>query len=622
MSLLFVNPKYKATDLSNAPVPGAFLTFYATGTSTKQKIYSDAALSIELTNPVKADANGQFVAIYLDDTQPAYKVVAQIPDPLDPTVPGPIAQLGTADPVSRFQPLLVVYPRTLAEIAAGITPTNFATSAGQPLIEGDIRRYGALTSAADNSAAINAALLVSANGGNAAFIPAGTWPYTSTLNATDNCSMYGAGASSVLAPNGCDGIDFPAWAPAAPAVRVFRGFAIIGTSTGAKSGISCTVAPSAAWGINFSNIGIQNFSAAIYANGFRICNWTGIFGVNNYYGVYLLGQNTNNRFTGCSFLRGTVTGTGGAWGLSIQASGGLSPQGQQFMGCYFYDYDIGVNCVFGFETQIDNCDISNCTVTGVSITGVLGGFWLTNSWVETANSAATTGCVVNALGAYNYGDIHINSNHLNCDTGNVGSTGLHIPANAQQWVTANDNEFNGWQYGITAGASNFVAQWNRFTGCVNDITLDSSYSTYNTIGPIIDDGTATNLLAFSAGTTPTSLAFYGQGSFVLTLTGMTAGTTGSIGYVANGHGVTLNSAAITGTSNATTMTGTGLPAFLAPAAASINTMIVEDGSANSLGTFSVGTNAVITFKKDVTGAAFTASGTKGLPGCAFSYPLL
>jgi hypothetical protein len=323
--------------------------------------------------------------------------------------------------------------------------------------------------------------------------------------------MYGLGANSVLAPTGCDGIDFTSWG--GTAVRVYRDFSIIGTSTSANSGISTTTAPGACWFVNFYNIGIENFNqAAIYANGFRSCNWFGVGGFNNYCGVVLSGQNTGNKFVACSFIRGTIAGTGGAFGVLIEQSDALSSQSQQFLGCYWFGYDIGINQDFGFETQIDDCDVSNCLVTGVAVTGIEGGFWLNNSWIETNNTTVTTGLLVGALAVASPSAIHAENNRYNCDGLSAGSVGVYVPQNALQLVNVNGSELNGFATGIQAGSDHFSAKWCRFFGCTTtDILLDSAYSTNSDIGPNWTNGSAP--LTFSSGTTvtPAGMRYEGPG---------------------------------------------------------------------------------------------------------------
>lgn len=70
------------------------------------------------------------------------------------------------------------FPRTDAEIAATIAPVN---SAHPP---GDLRRYGAMAGADDNSAAIAGAIAQGQSGGAAIYVPPGTWKYARALTTT------------------------------------------------------------------------------------------------------------------------------------------------------------------------------------------------------------------------------------------------------------------------------------------------------------------------------------------------------------------------------------------------------------------------------------------------------
>jgi hypothetical protein len=117
---------------------------------------------------------------------------------------------------------------------------------------------------------------------------------------------------------------------------------------------------------------------------------------------------------------------------------------------------------------------------------------------------------------------------------------------------------------------------------------------------------------------------------------MSATTTGIINWTRSGNLVTLYaSAAITGTSNATTFTMTGLPTELTPAAAEqkIFTWGLEDNTTTNLfGQANIASTGIITFNLAVAGTTspyylsgtggFTASGTKGLrPGWTVMYTL-
>lgn len=198
MTILFA-PYLRGTDPANAPIAGAFASFYATGTSTQQPIYADAALSIALSNPVQADGNGVFPQIWLDDSLEPYKVVLQYPDVNNPSIPGAIVagSRGTIDPynspVSLLQLIDQLQPQTDTEIAAGIVPTNFA------YLPGDLRRYGGdPLGLSDASAAWQAAVNV-----GVARIPKGcSFKILTPATKTGQVTILGEGPTSKLL---CDG---------------------------------------------------------------------------------------------------------------------------------------------------------------------------------------------------------------------------------------------------------------------------------------------------------------------------------------------------------------------------------------------------------------------------------
>ena len=64
--LLFPMPAPRAVDSGGAPMSGALLQFFLTGTTTPASVYASAALTTPLSNPVVADSGGLFPPIYLD----------------------------------------------------------------------------------------------------------------------------------------------------------------------------------------------------------------------------------------------------------------------------------------------------------------------------------------------------------------------------------------------------------------------------------------------------------------------------------------------------------------------------------------------------------------------------
>ena len=74
MAQLFTGERLTVFDNNGRVIAGALLYFYQTGTTTLQTVYSDSGATVALSNPVVADANGLFPAIYLSNVN-AYKTV-------------------------------------------------------------------------------------------------------------------------------------------------------------------------------------------------------------------------------------------------------------------------------------------------------------------------------------------------------------------------------------------------------------------------------------------------------------------------------------------------------------------------------------------------------------------
>jgi hypothetical protein len=127
---------------------------------------------------------------------------------------------------------------------------------------------------------------------------------------------------------------------------------------------------------------------------------------------------------------------------------------------------------------------------------------------------------------------------------------------------------------------------------------------------------------------PAPLVTGQSGSFLATLTGMSGLTTGTINYLRMGFLVVLytNGAAITGTSNTTAMTMTGLPAVISPANTHSCVCYVTDNGTDFTPALATITGSTVTFRMLSGGVysstGFTNSGTKGLgAGWSIVFPL-
>jgi hypothetical protein len=160
--MLFFRGKQRILDANGRPVSGAKANFYLTTTSTRANIYQNAALSTPHTNPVEADSAGFLPPIYLSSDityrcEITDSAGGSLPDGIvDPVNPSVLAGLNPEDIGG------ILYPRTPAEIAVVVTPTDYAHA---PLV---LERQATNTTpgTTDVTAALISELLVAKTAGN------------------------------------------------------------------------------------------------------------------------------------------------------------------------------------------------------------------------------------------------------------------------------------------------------------------------------------------------------------------------------------------------------------------------------------------------------------------------
>lgn len=201
MAFPVINPILQFFDNSGNVLSSGKLFVYEPGTTTKKTTYTDENLSVPNANPIILDSAGRCVIFLTDGAE--YKFVLAPSTDTDP----PAAPIKTIDEVKSPTALTqatigaAFYPRTAAEIAAGVTPTNYAYEPG------NVKRYGAVGDgvANDRTAIVNAIAVAVALGGGQVFFPEGTYLITSaiTISANQPVQLVGAGRqASIIDPAG------------------------------------------------------------------------------------------------------------------------------------------------------------------------------------------------------------------------------------------------------------------------------------------------------------------------------------------------------------------------------------------------------------------------------------
>lgn len=111
-------------------------------------------------------------------------------------------------------------------------------------------------------------------------------------------------------------------------------------------------------------------------------------------------------------------------------------------------------------------------------------------------------------------------------------------------------------------------------------------------------------------------------SFTATGTGFSGATTGTVAYCRHGRMVTLNFPSISGTSNTTAFTFTGLPTHLIPATDRDVIARLQDNGSAAFGVARIeNSGGVITLLNGVSAGGWTGSGTKGIYAQSLTYSL-
>lgn len=230
-------PVQKFFDSNGRPMVGGLLFTYGAGTTTKIATYKDQA-GTPNTNPVVLDYRGE-ANVWLDQTL-TYKFVLSPEGDTDP----PTRQIWTVDNISAAvtyaslnQQIIgqILFPRTAAEIVAGVTPANYAIPSHDAVAEVLVARYGTNTvpGTTEMYAPIANALLV-AQVLNGAVVQLEEGKFKVSLGelvVSPGCTLRGSG-SGIVGGSTLNGTTIVHANPGAGKVAVTLGTSDIGLSYG------------------------------------------------------------------------------------------------------------------------------------------------------------------------------------------------------------------------------------------------------------------------------------------------------------------------------------------------------------------------------------------------------
>lgn len=495
---LFVLPKTVPVSAGET-YPGCQLDFFATGSSTtRQTVYTDSAKTIPHANPVTSDAGGVFDPIWLDETK-TYRVRCR-------SASG--AELWDVDPYPGTfltQSVLgqVLYPRTAAETAASVTPSNYAYPAG------DCRRYGGVgDGATDDTTAVLDTVKV-AEQGTPGYFPAGytflcsTWLQRATTAAIH---LYGGGT---LKNDGTDIFLQPAYAVKLDGLT-FDAWSQVLENDSADSG---TVTDLDIRDCSFLNIAGSCIDietpvsrAEIVGNYFNACtNYCIRIGKNDYSlqdtwqrvvithntAINIDATSTNNasfalvygQFADIShnYIEDVDSDTGECWAIYTKVRWGCIDNNRIYdlatNGASLFAINVKGNsradtsAPQGYGTSVRGNTLRQATAAGTAIRLQNEDTIVGNNFMEgfTVGIGGSTGVA--------YDNQNISNNIIICPSTDTGVYGINLIGQVNG-VVCQANTVEGGQVGIRIAASGACSQWsiigNTISGATNGIFSNSA----------------------------------------------------------------------------------------------------------------------------------------------------
>jgi len=283
-------------------------------------------------------------------------------------------------------------------------------------------------------------------------------------------------------------------------------------------------------------------------------------------GQLLIGNSTGNTLTKATLTAGTnVTITNAAGAITIAASGGGTPAGS--------------------NTQVQ---FNNSGAFGASANLTFNG---------TALTSTTT-----------------NTSGIILDTSTAGQANVNFKSGGTQQAIV------GLSGAITGGSGTDIALFSESGNAVKFYTNGSASNpgTYNQYGLGLGGAVPSSGYGItfpetqSASTNANTLDDYEEGSFTFTGTGFTTSPTKTAYYTKIGNQVTIRIPDITGTSNSTLCTITGLPVAIRSDNSFVSFLLVYSGSVGYNGHIYGGSSNTIQVFWDAGESAFVASAVKGI----------
>lgn len=363
----------------------------------------------------------------------------------------------------------------------------------------DIRQTGAIGDGrADDTAAIREALaVVEGAGGGIVDIPPGAYRVTAPITLPPQTAMQGAGPSSVLRIEGCDGIVLAASDGIGP--RVIRDFMIHGRGCEGFSAVVVDVTGTGrVQGVVFERLYLTFFGTGVRSQGLWHATFRTITMNQVWNGIVLNGRNIKITIDDCRITHGgLLRGNSESVGIRVgDATSAARPEDVQVTRSMVYGFDKAIVWRTALFGGVTHCDLDACAQAGLELVTADGGFIFANNWIQVEGTAAY-GISCTALGYVpQLTNILLANNHLAIREASSGSCGIVI-GNQQSDLRVEGNGISGpWENGIRASGVRRLS--------VYDNKVESRIIVERCTGVVVERNFAGAGIRLSANTEPDS----------------------------------------------------------------------------------------------------------------------
>ncbi len=424
------------------------VNFFVTGTSTPANVYTTSALSVAHSQPVVADSAGVLATVYLD---PSVVYKASVYNQFD------VLQY-TVDPINEAlidQAAIgaALYPRTAAEISAGVTPTNYYIPSHEGCGYFMPERYG--TNSTPGTTAMDTALdacssVADAAGGGTILLQ-NRYKRTTSWAMLEKVNIQGVGYKSGIEFADCDGMTFGFTTSFGK--LILDNFYILGVGGTTRRAIyqaGTTDAADELYGVTLSRLLITAWNVPIKFRTVRELHVLDCWAQDCNGFIELIGACLSVKILNNTAVYGAGNGTGNNLGIYLDSyayavGGTVAPEGVIVKYNHIYGFDTDIRATTALFVDLNENDLQALEY-GIEFGTVQGMLNINDNYIEIAGSAAVCGVIGHGVGSVLVSQINIMRNNF-VATSTTTSVGCQVNDSGNQNqdnVTIEGNLFNGF----------------------------------------------------------------------------------------------------------------------------------------------------------------------------------